>query len=198
MIDVEYWFSTPLWFVQLDEIDNSKIEKYAKNLSKKSPGRQLSNYGGWQSDDFYLNDCPNEELLKVSTIVQEKIRECGIQLNQLPNTELNISNFWININQKGDGNRVHTHPNSIFSAVYYVAANENSGKIVFQQPNNFLEYWWRSISDGNTFATYDTVSVNPSPGKLVIFPSWLKHYVEENSSTKSRISIAYNSGIDSI
>jgi hypothetical protein len=34
--------------------------------------------------------------------------------------------------------------------------------------------------------------IEPEPGKLIIFPSWLMHYVEDNNSQEDRLSMAFN------
>lgn len=196
MINVEYWFPVPLWFSTLQNINNNKLEKYCINLSQKETGRVLSNYGGWQSNDLYIDNCSDKELLKLANAVKSCVRECGTQINLSPNRELNLINFWINVNSKDNSNKPHNHPASIFSAVYYVSAESDSGKIVFEHPSHFMDYWWRSICEGDTMPSYNNVSVEPLPGKLVIFPSWLKHFVEPNNNSKPRISIAFNFAID--
>ena len=51
------------------------------------------------------------------------------------------------------------------------------------------------IGEYNKFTSTD-MSVEPAPGKLVIFPSWLVHYVENNLDNTDRISIAFNIEIE--
>jgi hypothetical protein len=53
------------------------------------------------------------------------------------------------------------------------------------------------IDQYNKFTSTD-MSVVPSPGKLVLFPSWLVHYVENNLDDTDRISIAFNIEIEKI
>jgi hypothetical protein len=36
------------------------------------------------------------------------------------------------------------------------------------------------------------MTVDPAVGKLIIFPSWLVHYVEKNLDDSDRISLAFN------
>jgi len=193
---VEYWFPTPIWFFDLDEIDNKKIVKYATKLSKKNEGRILSNYGGWQSNDFHLNDCENEELLKLGQIVELKAREAAVELGIKPNMQVFMSNFWLNLNRKGNGNMRHMHPTSFFSAAYYVQVSENCGKIVFEHPTSMANFWWNSFTNTSTYATHSTINYEPKVGRLLIFPSWLEHSVQPNASDDVRISVAFNTDID--
>lgn len=193
---IEYWFPTPIWFFDLDEIDNKKIIKYATKLSKKTEGRILSNYGGWQSNDFHLNNCENEELLKLGQIVELKAQEAGSELGVKPNMQVFMSNFWLNLNRKGNGNMRHMHPTSFFSAAYYVQVSENCGKIVFEHPTSMANFWWNSFTNTSTYATYPTINYEPKVGRLLIFPSWLEHSVQPNASDDVRISVAFNMDID--
>ena len=193
---IEYWFPTPIWFFDLDEIDNKKIVKYATKLSKKNEGRILSNYGGWQSNDFHLNDCENEELLKLGQIVELKAQEAAVELGIKPNMQVFMSNFWLNLNRKGNGNMRHMHPTSFFSAAYYVQVSENCGRIVFEHPTSMANFWWNSFTNTSTYATHPTINYEPKVGRLLIFPSWLEHSVQPNASDDVRISVAFNTDID--
>jgi len=192
---VEYWFPTPIWYFDLDDIDNKKIVKYATKLSKKNKGRILSNYGGWQSGDFHLNDCENEELLKLGEIVELKAREASVELGIKQNMQVSMNNFWLNLNQRDNSNIRHTHPTSFFSAAYYVQAPENCGKIVFEHPSSLINFWWTSFTDNNSYATHSNINYEPKAGRLVIFPSWLEHSVQPNASDDVRISVAFNMDI---
>ena len=185
---VEYWFPTPIWFFDLDEIDNKKIVKYATKLSKKNEGRILSNYGGWQSNDFHLNDCENEELLKLGQIVELKAQEAAVELGIKPNMQVFMSNFWLNLNRKGNGNMRHMHPTSFFSAAYYVQVSEH--------PTSMANFWWNSFTNTSTYATHPTINYEPKVGRLLIFPSWLEHSVQPNANDDVRISVAFNTDID--
>lgn len=193
---IEYWFPTPIWFFDIEEIDNKKISKYATKLSKKNQGRILSNYGGWQSNDFHLNDCENEEMLKLASIVELTARKASEDLDLKQNMQIFMHNFWVNINRKGNGNVRHTHPTSFLSAVYYVQTPDNCGKVVFEHPSTLMNFWWNSFTNVNSYATYSSVSYEPKVGRLLLFPSWLEHRVSSSESDDLRISVAFNMDID--
>jgi uncharacterized protein (TIGR02466 family) len=40
--------------------------------------------------------------------------------------------------------------------------------------------------------TANACVTQPQPGRMVIFPSWLRHHVPSNESTTERVSIAFN------
>ena len=108
-----------------------------------------------------------------------------------------VGNGWINVNSKNDFNVPHVHPNSLVSAVYYVKVPNNSGKLVFDNPisqHNFI-ISSDAIQNFNTLNS-SIWSIQPNEGELVMFPSWLKHWVEPNRSEDERISLAFNIQID--
>ena len=43
-----------------------------------------------------------------------------------------------------------------------------------------------------TNVTGNASVAQPRPGRMVMFPSWLRHHVPSNESTTERISIAFN------
>jgi uncharacterized protein (TIGR02466 family) len=189
---IDYWFPTPIWSFEINEINNKQIIDYAEALSKTSPGRVFTNCGGWQSNDFMINNCQHEELLKLSLLVERKGLEIASELELKPNLQLRMANFWLNVNKKGHFNRHHSHPSSFLSASYYVKAPQDCGQIIFEHPFPFMDYWWNTYTAANTYASHLTVSYRPKPGLLVIFPSWLLHRVEANASEELRISVSFN------
>lgn len=194
-MNAELWFSTPVWYEDLTNIDNKQIKKYCKTISSKHKGRVLSNYGGWQSSDFNLNSFQHQELNALSNIIDQKIKECARFLNVKTDKKISVDNLWININYTGNSNLIHTHPGSFLSGVYYVSTPTDCGRIVFQHPSEMIDFWWQSFTDGNTDITCSNINFEAKEGRLLIFPSWLKHYVQSNNSSKPRMSIAFNSCI---
>lgn len=197
LIDLEYWFSTPIWCTKLD-VNNKKIEKICKQLKKKNKGRILSNRGGWQSNDIYIKDCDDfnltnlfEQMFDVVIGITDKF---GIHDDLFVNK--NTMQFWININNKGDYNLQHNHPRSFLSGVYYVKTPKNCGLIEFHHPNTMQKFWYQLYTKGDNPATFPTVTFQPEEGKLIIFPPWLEHTVAPNQNESDRISIAFNINVN--
>jgi len=85
------------------------------------------------------------------------------------------------------------HPNSSISGVFYIECLKESGQIVFENPfRDHLGYTWDSrltVYNPNTSSKWKIV---PETNKLLLFPSFLNHYVEPNLSKDKRISISFN------
>jgi uncharacterized protein (TIGR02466 family) len=171
----------------LPEIDNDSIKKEIYEIKQKdNESSKKSNLGGWQSKDISIDIC-GKELTNITKILTSAAND----ISNLYSVEWDIRllNFWANVNGHKDSNLPHNHPSSIMSGCYYVECNDLSGKIVFERPDMQQDYMGSSIKTKYTFGTY---SFQPEPGDFVIFPSYLRHYVEQNMSNKERISLAFN------
>lgn len=187
-------FSSVLLTDTVTSIDNEELKKYATMLRDSGDGVIKSNFLGWQSDTLSI---PNAQIELLVDAVIQRVSALKSRLGFKDDVKIYLNNLWININQKSSFNRPHVHPGSILSGTYYVDCDINSGNIVFKHPSMGHQYSLKedSIIDFTEFNAA-TWSVRPEIGKLIIFPSWLEHYVEPNVSDRERISIAFNIEIE--
>ena len=195
MIKIETIFTSFIASTSVKDIDNTALEKYCYECREASPGVLKSNAGGWQSQSLTV---PNNEISKLVDIIHynlSMVAECWKLKND--KTVVSLENIWININPIAAFNRPHVHPKSLFSGTYYVKSEEQvGGGIVFLHPAINFQYHIdpEKITDWNDF-TSGTWRIFPKAGDLIIFPSFLNHYVEPNMTQSDRISIAFNAGI---
>lgn len=186
-------FSSFLAIDMLPVVDNTELKRYSIDYKVQESGVIKSNFLGWQSDTLTF---PNAQ---VDLLVQEILERAEILKSLLGFKKeyiLYLSNLWININQTSSFNRPHIHSDSVFSGVYYVDCVADSGSIVFLHPSIAQKILLNeSTLENFTEFSAATNSVSPEIGKLIIFPSWLEHYVEPNSKLEERISIAFNISI---
>jgi len=178
-------FSIPL-FCENFSLDNDSIESFCLSERKSNSGRNISNVGGWQSNDFSLNKPPTElrELMKCIFDFSSKICEF---MDIQPTLS---GNGWMNINEYGHFNWSHTHPESALSGVYYVKTPDNGGNIEFENPSMSMMTSMR-VRNYNPFNS-SSLQVPSEKGMMYIFPSWLPHKVHPNLSNEKRISISFN------
>lgn len=155
-----------------------KIQKDNNNTN------YISNIGGFQSKSLNTLDYTIKENLFIKPAT-EYIK----QFNK--DYKIELSNFWINSNNKNDYNLLHNHTECNISGVYYVKAPENSGRIVFQngdltKMNSKNQFYF---NDANFYSRY-FLPVNQYD--LILFSSETFHYVEPNRSDEERISVAFN------
>lgn len=195
---IDHCFMSPIAAEVLTNIDNTAIRKYALDLKSQSNGRVCSNVGGWQSNDIDF-DNTHPEIIKLYNEILQRMKFLHETFRLKIPAEIQIMNMWININLLGGFNRPHIHQNSVFSGVYYVDTTGTDGNIVFQHPaiNHQYHLTQKHVDEYNNF-TSARFSIVPEVGKLAVFPSWLQHYVESNTSESNRISISFNTDFISV
>jgi uncharacterized protein (TIGR02466 family) len=194
-MDYKSWFFTPIGVDFITEVDNDQLRNYCLNLRNTSDGRTVSNAGGWQSKELDFNIPEIQDLLQAIWIRLLQMKDdIGIK----DQVDLVIQNIWINVNNKGDFNRPHVHPTSAISGVYYVDADpKSSGDIVFINPVATHTYHWNKewFKEDKDEISSATAYYKPTTTQLILFPSWICHYVEPSNCDAPRISIAFNAGI---
>jgi uncharacterized protein (TIGR02466 family) len=164
------------------------------NLFTEEQGKFVTNYGGWQSQDKRGHI---KELIPLIEEILDKMSYVKGILSLKDNVNISLGNYWININGKGSFNIPHVHPFSLVSAVYYVDVPKDSGRLVFENPIQQHDY----VMKPDSVERFNGINsgywnVEPEQGELIIFPSWLRHWVEPNNTNENRISIAFNLQID--
>jgi hypothetical protein len=150
----------------------------------------ISNRGGWQSPPY--NRGKVAELDPLYDIVYEYV--CKAYTEFGINKQPKDGGYWVNINKKYDYNISHNHPTAFFAAVVYLKSPANSGSFVMERPDPLDDFMRVDQRNPNNFCTW---SVPTDENKLIIFPAWIRHYVEQNlteDEDDERISIAFNFG----
>ncbi|RLA29447.1 MAG: hypothetical protein DRQ63_00820 [Gammaproteobacteria bacterium] len=174
--------------------DLEKLVRHSEDNDKDGYGTR-SNAGGWQSPGNLITwkdpvvDIFRQRIEKlVTNLLQETARDTG------KNRSFRLMiDAWANINRDRDYNVVHTHPNCMYSGVYYVHQGEPekaipySGLLEILDPREAANYVQirHSVFDAREF-------VENIPGRMLLWPSWLKHWVHPYQGKGERISVAFN------
>jgi uncharacterized protein (TIGR02466 family) len=100
-----------------------------------------------------------------------------------------ISEAWAVIYRSYGYHKLHAHHGSSWSGVYYVTTGNlaaGAGAIEFVDPRVGA-----LVSDSSARST---ILLDPKPGMLIAFPSWLQHWVTPVEGSDERICIAFNVG----
>jgi len=196
-------FVTSAYVTYVEDIDNTKISEHVYHLDKNVPNvrRQRSNAGGFQTNDIYPMPYDYDETGKLfDNFIKPSV---GTILDgwQVPH-DINSFSYWYNLNTKYTYNREHIHANALVSGVYYIKVPSNSGRIVFKRSVNEYD---RMHNIQSIYASNDIIVDNPQTnnshwfipkeGMLVLFPSHVSHYVEQNvtdDESDGRISLSFN------
>ena len=167
---------------QLDDLRKQILE--TKNT--EGTGLTENNPNCWRSNANYQN---LDWLMKATQELTMKAAEYYFEMDEffrgyVTQKRINI-NYWTNVNDAGGGNVLHTHEKDCFAAVYYLDA-EDTGLIHFSNPANVLNQCNRH----SPFTR--AMSLPPEDNSLILWPAWIPHEVEVNSSNKQRINLAFS------
>ncbi|HEY6048053.1 MAG TPA: TIGR02466 family protein [Sphingomicrobium sp.] len=184
-------FVTQLYEAELaDETLLGELAKSIRTLAQDDgAGRRWSSehrYSGYTSYAS-LNDLPRRdpafaELAKL--LPRHAVAfagECGFELERKPK----LDSLWVNLLRGGGHHTGHIHPHSMFSGTFYVEVPARSGAIRFEDPR--LPLMMSAPTRPDTFLT-----VEPRPGLLLMWESWLRHEVVPGRGRGERLSISFN------
>jgi uncharacterized protein (TIGR02466 family) len=137
--------------------------------------------GSWHSATALHKDPRYGSFMEEVNATLGRISE---ELHYAADQVLKVTSMWSIINPPGNGNRAHVHPGSLWSGVYYVQTPESGGKIEFIDPRTVL------IMNQPKYETkkkrprdcWTKVTFKPVAGRMLIFPAWLYHGVDLNTS----------------
>lgn len=181
--------SVPFWQSDYPEFEDHKeiFLNEVNSFKEKNPTIQRSNVGGYQSP-------PNlQQLSKLRPLYEYICKMASKACEDLDfiQCDIAITSAWLNINdsrQCMNFEHIHKH---VFSGVFYLNVPERSGNLCIS--NLAINRMW----DGSLLAirkneyTAERISIEPIEGNILLFPSYLPHYVETNDHDEDRISISF-------
>lgn len=181
-----FWQS-PIWEVQtrFDEQFNETLLDEIYGIGKdivlgkdKDPHNSIWDYSR-----------PNLDILKqeIIDIVTKKIVQNIPQLRMLNIRGCEHFMGWVNVREPGEKLEVHGHTESAIAATYYIKAKEGCGDLVLFDSSHAID--WLNISLSGTPVLRER-RYKPVEGRLIFFPSYVLHGVEENKSDDLRISLS--------
>ena len=154
-----------------------------------SAGARWSREHGYKGYTSYasLNDLPRRDpsIAELARLLTRHAlafaKECAFDLPRKPR----IDSLWVNLLKGGGHHSGHIHPHSIISGTLYVEVPRGSGPIRFEDPR--LPLMMAAPTRPDTF-----VSIDPEPGHILLWESWLRHEVMPGTGEGERLSISFN------
>lgn len=174
-LDSVYEFTLDLPLKELIDYSNRLEEQ---KMGQYTGANRRSNYGGFQSFEYPYRQHRFHSvdlMIKIFKTISDLI-----EINLDPRYNYILNNYWFNINYPGSYNKLHDHLTPYkdqqgLSGTFYIQVPPHSGNIVFV--NEEIK---------------EELEIKSTPGKLLIFPSYLLHKVTENLSNSDRYSVAFN------
>lgn len=167
---------------------------------KDNPGIDRSNIGGWHSDTGMAH-WGGEPAQQLANFAVSEVSAHMVDVARAGKRKFNWTiEMWANVNQPGDANQLHCHPAAYWSGVYYpdpggAEIEGNGGELLLEDPRYPLAYMTVPdllLRDAAAEPIYSQFAIRPEAGRIVLFPSWLRHSVRPHQGDRERVSIAIN------
>jgi uncharacterized protein (TIGR02466 family) len=191
-------FITKLYEIELGS--HALLGELARSIrslaEEDQAGRRWSKehrYAGYTSyaslSDLTKRDPAFAELGKLLTVHAKTFAdECAFDLARKPK----LDSLWVNLLKSGGQHSGHIHPHSIISGTLYVEVPPGSGAIRFEDPRLPLMMAAPPRRKDAPRELQPFVTVEPRPGLLVLWESWLRHEVLSGTGRGERLSISFN------
>jgi len=109
-----------------------------------------------------------------------------------PRGRLALDSLWVSVLKPGAGHSGHIHPHGVLSGTVYVTVPPGAGGLRLEDPRLPL---MMAAPPRRTDAPQNTqsfVTLDPAPGDLFLWESWLRHEVLPSRAKSDRVSISFN------
>jgi len=181
---VRWLFPTPIMEFNLAHLTNSTVVDALMNM-QPSYNNAVRGIRGAR------NPMELPELAPLYTAFQECVDVYSQEIGLVPNR---VGSSWMNILRKGGSVDAHRHHESVVSGAFYPHVYPNSANLIFISPLDsyrMMDSVRQRFTGRNSPYINNAHHVSAETGKLVLFPSWLQHYVPQNES-ELRITISFN------
>lgn len=187
---IESLFSTPFYETNKYEIFSGIHDEIIEYImSKRNP--EAPKYSLQGTSAYHTEPNLTDLDYMWSKLLKGMILDCSSQAfkemtNQpLPKCRIDC---WGVVLGPGDISAPHVHPGSEISGVYYLHIPDNllpgEGVIRLIDPRPAARY-------SKVFAG-QSMNIIPTPGQVLIFPSWIEHLVTAHTSGQARVSVSWN------
>ena len=180
--------------------DDTLLDELAHSIralaSDDEAGKRWSRDKGYKGYTSYasLNDLPKRDpafanlqrlLLRHAADFSD---ELAFDLGRKPK----LDSLWVNLLKPGGHHSAHIHPHSILSGTLYVEVPKGGGSIRFEDPRLAMMMAAPVRSEDAPEELRPFVAVEPRPGLLLMWESWLRHEVLPGKASGERLSISFN------
>jgi uncharacterized protein (TIGR02466 family) len=171
-------FETPLWSSKLNLNIDLLLKIFDESVKNNYTAQKSSVDGSIQT----------QNLCSVGSFAYSK-NKIEKLFKDTTNQSVSITTAWICKNPPGSRNKNHIHGGCDLSGVYYMRTPENSGNIIFSNPNPVAQHKDLNSKDK---CFWHQFSLKPVEKGILFFPCWVPHEVETNRSQKDRLALSFN------
>ena len=172
-------------YLKEDVLLDIEIENIKKDILKEQLETDREN---WQSKPNLHNWLVYDPLV---TSIKSAIKDYFEKLIKWEYESFIITDMWSNVSKPGEAHRTHRHANNVLSGVFYINAIEGHPGIHFYDPRPQVDVLCPNVKQF-TKENSSIFKYTAKQNKMIMFPSWLQHYVPVNDTKEKRISISWN------
>jgi uncharacterized protein (TIGR02466 family) len=191
-------FATQLYEAELPEV--GLLAELAQSIRSLAADDQAG--GRWSREHGYpgytsyasLNDLPrrdpsfSELARQLTRHASHFAKQSAFELARKPR----LDSLWVNLLRASGHHAGHIHPHSIISGTLYVEVPRGSGAIRFEDPRLPLMMAAPQRRRDAPEELQPFVKVEPRPGLLLMWESWLRHEVLPGTGRGERLSVSFN------
>lgn len=188
-------------YKNVEELNSKLRTAIYRQRGEDHEGMYRSNTAGTWHSDLKLLDWIGEP--KLADMFADNFRAYTRSLGTKDGSEIGLKlQAWAMLYKDGGYATVHNHPNCHFSGVYYIDnASDGDDRVMVTgakyHPGD-IEFVDSRATGGYQFPGINFLPafrVTPRAGQMLIFPSWLQHFVHPVIGDKDRMCIACNATI---
>ena len=110
----------------------------------------------------------------------------------LDDRKLVLEDIWINILPPGGYHSAHIHPHSVISGTTYVALPDGAGALRYEDPRHAMMMAAPPRIKDARREHQSFIKMRPDEGDVLLWESWLRHEVMQNTGEEERCSVSFN------
>jgi len=159
-------------------------------------GKRWSRDKGYKGYTSYasLNDLPKRDPA-FAELQRDLVRHAATFAQELAfdlGRKPKLDSLWVNLLKSGGHHSAHIHPHSILSGTLYIEVPNGAGTIRFEDPRFPMMMAAPVRRDDAPEELRPFVGIQPRPGLLLMWESWLRHEVLPGTAKTDRLSISFN------
>lgn len=194
----------PVWFYDFQwEAHDQHTDRLREVCYQQEQARNVSTIatnakGGLYESGFNFLELDDPAVAALARWMREGFESAARHANQMvwsPGRQVRVHmhESWCHITRDGGFHDIHAHPDSSWSAIYYIDTGDMRGGTIngvnrFYNPNHSMYVdagtaWMQNQTSTDFYA---------EPGMMIIFPSWVHHSALTYRGEQDRLVIAAN------
>ena len=114
------------------------------------------------------------------------------ELHMEPARRLKLDSLWVNVLEPKGAHSGHIHPHSVLSGTLYLETPPGAGALKLEDPRLPMMMAAPPPAADAPEAFRRFIYLEPRPGLVYLWESWLRHEVTANGARTPRLSISFN------